>query len=179
MPETKLYVRVKQALNWLKRNKGILQKDIANKMGITETSFTRGMARIKEKNDEDFVITFHSVVSDFISLDYLLTGNGEMILQKEKADSTQNYVPSAMSPMEFTIIVEKAVEKAVSSYKKTIEVLEEQLKDKKEIIKLQKQRIEELESKQQVYESQEILERHPFPIGVADAGNNNKEQAHV
>ena len=65
MPNDELYIRVKQALTWLKR-KAILQKDIAKKMGMAEASFTRALARIKEKNDEDFVIAFHSAVKDFI-----------------------------------------------------------------------------------------------------------------
>ena len=76
--QDELYIRVKQALTWLKRNKGILQKDIADKMGIAEASFTRALARIKEKQDEDFVISFHSAVSNYISLDYLLHGEGTL-----------------------------------------------------------------------------------------------------
>ena len=78
--QDELYVRVKQALTWLKRNKGILQKDIADSMGMAEASFTRGLARIKEKRDEDFVIKFHSAVSEHISLDYLLNGIGDLVV---------------------------------------------------------------------------------------------------
>ena len=74
-----LYIRVKQALTWLKRNHGILQKDIANKMGMAEASFTRALARVKEKNDEDFIISFHSAVGEYISLEYLLDGKGELV----------------------------------------------------------------------------------------------------
>ena len=44
-----LYIRVKQALTWLKRNQGILQKDIADKMGMAEASFTRALARVKKR----------------------------------------------------------------------------------------------------------------------------------
>lgn len=76
MPETTLYVRVKQALTWLKRDKGILQKDVADKMGMAEASFTRALMRIKEKNDESFVIAFHSATNNRFSLDYLLNGQG-------------------------------------------------------------------------------------------------------
>ena len=82
--EEELYIRVKQALTWLKRNKGLLQKDIANSMGMAEASFTRGIMRLKEKRDEDFVIKFHSAVSEYISLDYLLNGTGELIAGKNK-----------------------------------------------------------------------------------------------
>ena len=42
--QDELYIRVRQALTWLKRNKGVLQKDVADKMGMAEASFTRGLA---------------------------------------------------------------------------------------------------------------------------------------
>ena len=86
--QDELYIRVKQALTWLKRNKGILQKDVAERMGMAEASFTRALARIKEKNDEDFVIAFHSSVSEYISLDYLLKGKGSLLVinRQQKID---------------------------------------------------------------------------------------------
>lgn len=90
-----LYVRIKQALTWLKRNKGMLQKDIANNMGMAEASFTRALARIKEKNDEDFIISFHSVVSEFISLDYLLHGKGSLTIETEKPINSSIDEPTA------------------------------------------------------------------------------------
>lgn len=90
-----LYVRIKQALTWLKRNKGMLQKDIANNMGMAEASFTRALARIKEKNDEDFIISFHSVVSEFISLDYLLHGKGTLTIETEKPINSSIDEPTA------------------------------------------------------------------------------------
>ena len=86
--QDELYIRVKQALTWLKRNKGILQKDIADKMGMAETSFTRALARIKEKNNEDFVIAFHSAVKDYISLDYLLYGTGDLLATNRQQQIT-------------------------------------------------------------------------------------------
>ena len=93
--ERELYVRIKQALTWLKRNKGMLQKDIANNMGMAEASFTRALARIKEKNDEDFIISFHSVVSEFISLDYLLHGIGTLTIETEKPINSSIDEPTA------------------------------------------------------------------------------------
>ena len=44
------YIRIKQAVDHLKREKKILQKDIATRMGITEVSFSRAMDRLKSKN---------------------------------------------------------------------------------------------------------------------------------
>lgn len=83
MPTSSMYIRVKQALNYLKRNDNIMQKDLAEKMGMAESSFTRAMARLKEKEDDSFVIKLQSVASN-LSLDYLLTGEGSLLqLNKE------------------------------------------------------------------------------------------------
>lgn len=87
--QDELYIRVKQALTWLKRNKGILQKDIADNMGMAEASFTRALSRIKEKYDEDFVIAFHSAVSDYISLEYLLYGKGDLLANNRQQQITE------------------------------------------------------------------------------------------
>lgn len=84
MPTSSMYIRVKQALNYLKRNDNIMQKDLAEKMGMAESSFTRAMARLKEKNDDSFVIKLQSVASN-LSLDYLLTGEGSLLQSNQEA----------------------------------------------------------------------------------------------
>ena len=68
-----IYIRIKQAVDHLKREKKILQKDIAKRMGITEVSFSRAMDRLKSKNDDDFIIKFHSATEIF-TLEWLLYG---------------------------------------------------------------------------------------------------------
>lgn len=73
-----LHQRLKQAIVWLKQNKNILQLDIAEKMGMTTVGLSRGLARCKEKNDEDFVIKFHQAIGEIFSLDWLLYGTGRM-----------------------------------------------------------------------------------------------------
>ena len=146
-----LYIRIKQALTWLKRNQGILQKDVADKMGMAEASFTRALARVKEKNDEDFVISFHSVVSEFISLDYLLTGNGDMLANKEK---------------ESLPVFQTGTEKLIASLEDRIKDLNNQLEDKKKIIKLLEQKIEVLEAMEHI--DSDIVRKHPFHVGAAE-----------
>ena len=63
-----LHQRLKQAIIWLKQNKNILQLDIAEKMGMTTVGLSRGLARCKEKNDEDFVIKFHQATDESLAL---------------------------------------------------------------------------------------------------------------
>lgn len=188
MPDTTLYIRVKQALTWLKRNQGILQKDVADKMGMAEASFTRALARIKEKNDEDFVISFHSAVSKFISLDYLLYGRGDMLVQKEKSNSMPTDTPSAMpSSLDRSFLIEKEIGNTKSYMDKYIERLEKDIKHiendnslKDEIIaSLQKQVADlrkdkaSLQATIEMLQQREGLEKFIFPPGVAEKKDND------
>ena len=74
-----LHQRLKQAIIWLKQNKNILQLDIAKKMNMTTVGLSRGLARCREKNDEDFVIKFHQATDEIFSLDWLLEGKEPML----------------------------------------------------------------------------------------------------
>lgn len=85
-----MYLRMKQAIQWLKREKNLLQKDIAVQMEMSEVSFSRGMERVKIKNDEDFVIKFYQSTGEVFSLDWLLNGNGDKFAQKKAAPTQQS-----------------------------------------------------------------------------------------
>ena len=180
MPNDELYIRVKQALTWLKR-KAILQKDIAKKMGMAEASFTRALARIKEKNDEDFVIAFHSAVKDFISLDYLLHGTGGLLIENEKStshantESTSNIDPSSQVNATISAYIE-----AIESLKRELRTKDELLAEKDSRIAEKDERISELKAhnidlRRQLDQYQNAdIDRYPFPIGAADG---NKRQS--
>ena len=74
--EKGLHNRLKQAIVWLKANKNVMQRDIAQQMGMTEVGFSRGIARCKERRDEEFVIKFHQATGEIFSLEWLLDGTG-------------------------------------------------------------------------------------------------------
>lgn len=80
-----IYMRMKQSITWMKHNKKMLQKDIAEKMGMTDVSFSRGMDRIKHKLDEDFIISFHQATGGVFSLDWLMKGTGDMFGKQNAA----------------------------------------------------------------------------------------------
>ena len=165
-----LYIRVKQALTWLKRNHGILQKDIANKMDMAEASFTRALARVKEKNDEDFIISFHSAVGEYISLEYLLDGKGELVCDNTKDDATDSFSESASRIPDMSSVFNSALAKAdetIETLKARIVDLQQTIADKVEIIKSRDARIAELE-RQLAAAATSDLSRYPFAIGAAE-----------
>ena len=171
-----LYIRVKQALTWLKRNHGILQKDIADKMGMAEASFTRALARVKEKNDEDFVISFHSAVSEYISLEYLLEGKGELVCDNTKDAVADSFSRQASGIPSMSSVFNSALAKADETIKtlKTLNAtLQHTIADKEEIIKARESRIAELE-RQLAAATTGDLSRYPFTMGAAEDNKQPK-----
>ena len=165
-----LYIRIKQALTWLKRNQGILQKDIADKMGMAESSFTRALARVKEKNDEDFVISFHSAVSEYISLEYLLEGKGELVCDNTKDAATDSFSEPTSRIPDMSSVFNSALAKAdetIETMKARIYDLQRTIADKEEIIKAREARIVDLERQLAVATTSDIT-RYPFKVGVAE-----------
>ena len=71
-----LYLRLKQAIEWLKANKEMKQQDIAKAMGMAESSFSRSLKRCESRVDKDFVIKFYQSTDEIFSLDWLLFGTG-------------------------------------------------------------------------------------------------------
>ena len=171
-----LYIRVKQALNWLKRNKGILQKDIADKMGMAEASFTRALARVKEKNDEDFVISFHSAVSEYISLEYLLEGKGELVCDNTKNVTIDSFSEPTSRIPDMSSVFNSALAKAdetIETLKARIVDLQQTIADKMDIIKAREARIVDLERQLAVATMSDIT-RFPFKGGVAEEREQTK-----
>lgn len=157
----------------------MLQLDIAEKMSMTTVGLSRGIARCKEKNDEDFVIKFHQATGEIFSLDWLLHGTGE----KFTADcKKQNNLPPAtdqtyiMSKMFETLLkpIESAHAQTVAALNEQIaekqshiESLERTIADKEALIRARDSRILELE-RQLTAATTGDLSRYPFTMGAAE-----------
>ena len=181
-----LHQRLKQAIIWLKQNKNILQLDIAEKMGMTTVGLSRGIARCKEKNDEDFIIKFHQATDEVFSLDWLLHGTGE----KFTADINKSTPPPA-SPVSSPIDPSSIMNAALAAQMQTIEslksekatllevharelkakddliqALREQISAKDQLIAEQKARL--IDYRRIVDSRDSTLTNYPFPFGVAE-----------
>ena len=120
-----LHQRLKQAIVWLKQNKNMLQLDIAEKMGMTTVGLSRGLARCKEKNAEDFVIKFHQATDEVFSLDWLLHGTGEKFTADiKKAESA----PATPAPT--SVDSSSAVNAAIAAYVELTNRLKQEMADR-------------------------------------------------
>jgi len=189
-----LYQRLKQAIVWLKQNKNTLQLDIAEKMSMTSVGLSRGLARCKEKNDEDFVIKFHQATDEIFSLDWLLYGTGEKFTADIKKAETATAVP-ASTPVDTSSAINAALAaqmesiELLKSEKATlleaharelkvkndlIQSLRDRLADKDRIIAEQKARLIDY---RRIIDSRDDMTNYPFPIGTAEG--NHREQKNL
>lgn len=181
-----LHQRLKQAIVWLKQNKNMLQLDIAEKMSMTTVGLSRGIARCKEKNDEDFVIKFHQATGEIFSLDWLLYGTGEKFTADCKRQNNlspatdQTYLMSKMfetllKPIEaahaetVAALNQQIAEKQsrIESLERTIANLERTVSDKDALIRARDTRILDLE-RRLAQSNADDLSKYPFTIGAAE-----------
>ena len=163
-----VYMRMKQAVTWLKQNKNLLQKDIAEKMGMSDVSFSRGMERIQHKYDEDFIIKFHQATEEIFSLDWLLNGTAPKFtneLSKPKVSEPQTIDHSSL------------VNAALAAKDETIAALREQIQAKDELIAALRQQLDILQQQVHAAKDEELFKDFPFPKGIAD--KKDKPNAHV
>ena len=175
------------AVDYLFREKKVgSQKELAEKIGITEPSLSRVMNGGRTVSDK----TLHKMNEAFGGIFNMAYFRGEdqrcmlmedliyykqhpeerLVFEKPKVISTQIPTTSDLS-----ILIEKAVEKATAYADKTIAALENQveryekeLDAKSEEIKRLQARIHELEAFTTVIRTDDPLRNYPFEVGVSE-----------
>ena len=115
------------------------------------------------------------------NLNYLLTGEGQLLTIEEevKSEDIEKAINPTSAPqaIDYTFLIEKAVEKATAYADKTIATLEKQvaryekeLDAKSEEIKRLQARIQELETVTTIIRYDDPEKEYPFPIGTAEPG---------
>ena len=179
MSETSpLYLRIKPAIQWLKQNKQMLQKDIAAQMGITEVAFSNSMKRVQIKNDDDFVISFHQATGELFSLDWLLNGTGDKFADKSKTQEPQPVTTNVDFASYINALLAKSDE-TIASLKRELLTKDDIIQEKDERIadleKLAEERLHRIaELRRYIDENNISMTDHPFPIGAADDNKQRK-----
>ena len=95
------------------------------------------------------------------NLDYLLSGNGQLLTIQEEVKSEQ--IEKESNPQQPSSYIDKLI----ASLEKQVKDKDDQLADKDRIIKLLEQKIEVLEAMQHL-DSTNPLKGYPFTIGAAE-----------
>ena len=93
------------------------------------------------------------------NLDYLLTGNGQLLTIQEEVKSEK--IEKESNPQQPSSYANKLI----ASLEKQVKDKDDQLKDKERYIKLLEEKIEVLEAMQHL---ESPIDKHPFPIGTAE-----------
>lgn len=153
------------ALDYLYREGMIAsQKDFAEKIGMSQSGLSRLMNGLKTVSDE----TIRKMNESFGGIFNMRYFRGECDSMLIADHPKEQDAPSPSPAVDYSFLIEKAVEKATAYADKTIALLESQLADKEEIISLLKQRIASMEAEHQIYDRQQPLRDYPFPVGVAE-----------
>ena len=168
--------RLKEVYNHLRSHFGIhTQIDFAEAIHITRPALSSAMNGNEAYLTKNLFQKICAAYPGVFNLDYLLTGEGQLLtieeeVKNEDIKKTANPTP-APSAIDYTFLIEKAVEKATAYADKTIEVLEKQVADKDREIVTLNARVRELESIIKMQTTGNPLGKYPFPVGVADDGS--------
>lgn len=154
--------RLNEVYEHLRKHFGIHTKtQFAAVLKITQPALSSAM------NGNEAYLTdnlFKRICAEYqgvFNLDYLLTGNGQLLTIHEEVKSEQiEKEPNPQQPSSY-------IDKLIASLEKQVKDKDDQLADKDRIIKLLEQKIEVLEAMQHL-DSTNPLKGYPFTIGAAE-----------
>ena len=154
--------RLKEVYEHLRKFYGIhTQSDFANALRKSRNAITLAL-----NGDEKYLTDklFEKICEAYpgtFNLDYLLTGNGQLLTIQEEVKSEQiEKVSNPQQPSSY-------IDKLIASLEKQVKDKDDQLADKDRIIKLLEQKIEVLEAMQHL-DGSNPLKNYPFTIGAAE-----------
>ncbi len=164
------------------------QGELAEKIGISASALSRIMSNKKFVGD-DTLRKMNEAFGNIFNMAYFRGEDPhcmlmeDLIYYKQHPEerlvfdkshvSTTPTTPTERAPqaIDYTFLIEKAVEKATAYADKTIATLEKQVADKDKQIAELRSRVRELEMFINSQSFSNAIEKCPFPVGVADDGS--------
>ena len=161
------------ALDYLKRNTDIkTQKELARRMGVTETTITRILKDYTEVT-EDIITKLQTASGCIFNLQWLRGEDSDHMLAVDVVETPKESQPVIdQSSMVNAIIAAK--DETIATLQARIVDLERTIADKDTIIKAREARIVALERKLSAYATSD-LDNYPFSVGVADDGDRPRK----
>ena len=157
--------RLREVYEHLRQHFGVhTQIDFAKALGLTRPAISSAMNGNEAYLTDNLFKRICAAYQGVFNLEYLLTGNGQLLTIKEEVKSEQ--IVKESNPQQPSSYIDKLI----ASLEKQVKDKDDQLADKDRIIKLLEQKIEVLEAMQHL-DSTNPLKDYPFAIGAAE-GND-------
>ena len=156
--------RLNEVYEHLRNHFGIHTKtQFASVLKITQPALSSAMNGNEAYLTDNLFKRICAAYQGVFNLDYLLTGNGQLLTIQEEVKSEQ--IEKESNPQQPSSYIDKLI----AQLEKQVKDKDDQLADKDRIIKLLEQKIEVLEAMQHL-DSTNPLKGYPFAIGAADDG---------
>lgn len=142
------------------------QKDFADFLHVQRTGLSAAMNGSKANLTKNLFTKICAAFPGVFNLDYLLTGNGELLLDHQEPRQ-QTSEPIDHSSLVNALLASK--DETIASHQRTIAALEQQISTDQQLITSLRQQIEYLKTRTQILD-------YPFNIGVADNSTPNPDQ---
>ena len=154
--------RLREVYEHLRQHFGVhTQIDFAKVLGLTRPAISAAMNGNEAYLTDNLFKRICAAYQGVFNLEYLLTGNGQLLTIQEEVKSEQIEKESNLQqPSSY-------IDKLIASLEKQVKDKDDQLADKDRIIKLLEQKIEVLEAMQHL-DSTNPLKGYPFHIGAAE-----------
>lgn len=157
--------RLREVYEHLRQHFGVhTQIDFAKVLGLTRPAISAAMNGNEAYLTDNLFKRICAAYQGVFNLDYLLTGNGQLLTIQEEVKSEQ--IEKESNPQQPSSYIDKLI----ASLEKQVKDKDNQLADKDRIIKLLEQKIEVLEAMQHL-DSTNPLKDYPFAIGAAEGEN--------
>ena len=154
--------RLREVYEHLRQHFGVhTQIDFAKVLGLTRPAISAAMNGNEAYLTDNLFKRICAAYQGVFNLDYLLTGNGQLLTIQEEVKSEQ--IEKEFNPQQPSSYIDKLI----ASLEKQVKDKDDQLADKDRIIKLLEQKIEVLEAMQHL-DSSNPLKDYPFSIGAAE-----------
>jgi transcriptional regulator with XRE-family HTH domain len=155
--------RLYEAFEHLRKFFGIhTQTDFAEVLKYSRVYISSALNGNEKNLTDKLFMNICEAYPGVFNLDYLLTGNGQLLTIQEEVKSEQ--IEKESNPQQPSSYIDKLI----ASLEKQVKDKDDQLADKDRIIKLLEQKIEVLEAMQHL-DSTNPLKDYPFAIGAAES----------
>lgn len=145
------------------------QTDLANSLRYSRNSITLALNGNEKYLTDKLFQNICEVFPGVFNLDYLLTGNGKLLLDRQEPE------PETQQPIDHSSLINALLaskDETIASHERTIAALERQIATDQNLIASLQQQIEHLSH----FMGHPQLDDYPFTMGVADNSNPNPDQ---